>query len=232
MKVPIVSDREFTEKVLRSKDPVLVAFRASWCMPSQDLAPIIDELAAEFDGRVKVVAVDVDRDSAATCRRYKVNRFPVTMMFADGQVADLIGGWTDKKTIAEMVSRRLGPVIEVDQHNFDAEVLRSSVPTVVHFHAAWCSASKELVPLLDEMGERFRGRAKVVRVEFGPDTAQLCARYGVVRVPTTALFVDGKLEDQILGAMVGGTKVGGRTTSCVGLTSEDNLTGMLSQFIL
>jgi thioredoxin-like negative regulator of GroEL len=74
------------------------------------------------------------------------------------------------------------------------------------------------------------GRARVVRVEFGPETARLCARFGVERVPTTALFVDGQMVDQILGAMQGGTKVSDVRSSCVGLTSLENLTKMVERF--
>ncbi len=232
-----VSDQAFDREVLRSEVPVVVAFRASWCVPSQDLAPIVDEIAGEYDGRVKTVAVDFDRNKAL-CRRFGVTRVPVTMVISGGKPVDLIGGMTDKLSISQMVERGLAPapkrsalVKEVGKADFEREVVKSSVPTLVHFGAAWCQPSQRLVPLLDEVSERFRGKARVVRVEFGPETAELCARYGVVRVPTLALFVGGKIEDQILGEMVGGTKVGAVRTSCVALTSFDNVSGMLERFV-
>jgi thioredoxin 1 len=229
--VATVTDREFTDRVLRSRHPVLVAFGASWCMPSQALVPIIEKVASEYEGKVTAVSVDADR-SRAIAQRFKVNRLPVTMMICDGKVVDFIGGMTDQKNISDMVARRLAPVIEVSEMNFDREVLESPVPTLVHFGAAWCSASQRLLPLLRDIGERFRGRAKVTRVEFGPENARLCASFGIVRVPTTAVFVDGRLEDQIFGELVGGTKVGELATSCVGLTSLDNMVSMLTPFLL
>lgn len=228
--VATVSTQDFDKKVLKSESPVLVAFRASWCVPSNDLAPAVEEIERELDGRIKAVAVDFDSDSKV-CRRLGVTRVPVTMLIADGQVKDLVGGWTDKKVIREMVDRHMAPVTSVGVHNFAREVLSSPVPTLVHFDAAWCAASRQLIPTLDEVGQRFRGKAKVARIEFGGENAELCARYGIVRVPTMALFVNGKIEDQILGAMVGGTKNEGVRTSCVGLTSEQNVSQMLERFV-
>jgi thioredoxin-like negative regulator of GroEL len=228
--VTTVSAQDFDKEVLRSPEPVLVAFRASWCVPSQELAPAVEEIDQELDGRVKTVVVDFDRDDKI-CRRFGVTRVPVTMLIADGKVQDFIGGWTDKKVIREMVDRHTAQVVQVGAHNFEREVLSSPVPTLVHFDAAWCQASQQLLPILDEVSERFRGKARVVRMEFGGENAALCARYGIVRVPTMALFVNGKIEDQILGAMVGGTKRGDVRASCVALTSEQNVSQMLERFV-
>jgi thioredoxin 1 len=153
------------------------------------------------------------------------------MVFEGGRRRDMIGGMTSKASIAEMVDTRLKPVLEVSERDFEGEVLRSRMPVLVHFHAAWCAASLDLLPLVETVGERFRGRARVVQVDFDANPA-LCARYGVQRVPVLALFDQGRVRDQILGAMTGGTKVGGRATSCVNLTSFDNVAGMLEEFIL
>lgn len=230
MKGATLNFSDVGEEVLRSQGPVVLAFTASWCVPSQQLAPVIDEVAGEFDGQVKTVTVDFDRDKAL-CSRFKVTRVPVTMLISEGKPVDFIGGMTDKGSISQMVRGRLTAGTTLRPADFEREVLTSSVPTLVHFHAAWCEASQQLVPLLDDASKRFQGRAKVVRVEFGPETAELSARYGIVRVPTIALFVNGRMEDQILGAMVGGTKVGAVQTSCVGLTSAQNISGMLERFV-
>lgn len=230
MAIRTISDREFTREVLDADEPVLVAFRASWCMPSVDLDSILDSLAEENRGRVRVVAVDVDDGAEAICRRYKVTRLPVTMLIHQGVVRDMIGGMTSREAVTEMVERRLKPVLAVGELDFDREVLDSKLPVVVHFGAAWCSASQLLIPDVEELASTMAGRARVVRVEFGPQTARLCARFGVTRVPTTALFVDGQMVDQILGAMQGGTKVGDVRSSCVGLTTVENLTQMVERF--
>jgi thioredoxin 1 len=232
MKVDSVVDKDFEERVLRSSTPVLVAFRASYCLPSQQLVPIIDEIAGEFGKRVRCVAVDAEGDTARICKRNRVTRLPVTMLFDDGRCVDFIGGWTSKDAIVEMIEHRLRPVLQVDAFSFDAEVLESRIPVLVHFNAAWCKASQPIVPVVDELAGKFKGRAKFVRVEFGPDTARLCARFGVRRVPTLSLFVDGQIEDQIFGGMIGGTKKGAVKTSCVGLTSSQNVEKMLEQYLV
>jgi thioredoxin 1 len=231
-----VTEREFDREVLKAKSPVLVAFRASWCVPSQQLEPSFKEVSANYGDQVKVVTVDVGSDLSkmqknAICRRYNVTRVPVVMLVNDGQVKDVIGGFTSTDDIREMVDRQLRPVLDVSVYNFDVEVIESKVPVLVHFHAAWCAASLEIAPLVDSAAEQFRGRAKVARMEFGPDTAQLCARYGIRRVPTLAVFQDGEIKDQILGAMKGGTKTEARPTSCVGLTASDNIAQMLHQIV-
>jgi thioredoxin 1 len=233
MSPAITVDRAFSEEVLFEERPVLVACRASWCVPSLDLEPTLDELADEYDGRAKVVRVDVGDDlrSNAVCRRYGITRLPVLMLFDRGHRRDMIGGMTSKASIAAMVDARLKPVLEVGERDFEVDVLRSRMPVLVHFHAAWCAASLDLLPLVESVGERFRGRARVVQVDFDGNRA-LCARYAISRVPVLALFDQGRLRDQILGAMTGGTKDEGRATSCVNLTSFDNVGGMLEEFIL
>jgi thioredoxin 1 len=212
--VATIGVREFSEKVLQSGTPVLVAFRAAGCESSQALIPVVERVASRYEGRVATVAVEFDR-SQAISRQLRITRVPITMMFCDGKVVDFIGGMTDEKNLSEMVERRLEPVIEVGEHTFAIEVLESPVPTLVHFGAAWCESSLKLMPVLREIGTRFARRAKVTRVEFGSATAQLCSRHGVIRVPTTALFVNGRMEDSILGQ-----------------TSADNISSMLAPFLL
>lgn len=234
MAVASVSDREFSQEVLQHDAPVVVAFRSAWCVPSQQLVPQVGDLAGRYEGRVKVVSVDVDSDPKTNkvCRQYKVTRLPVVMVFRDGRVVDFIGGAASPDNVAEMIERQLRPVVDVNEYNFDAEVLKATVPVLVHVDAAWCGQSRQLVPVVESTAERFRGRAKVVRLEYGPANARLCAQYGFLRVPTLAVFHRGRIEDQIFGPMEGGTKTEQVRASCVGLTSTDNVAEMLEQFTL
>ena len=230
-----VTDQDFTREVLRSDLPVLMACGAAWCLPSEQLRPVMEEMAARYEGRAKVVSVDAGDDPGANkiLQQYRFTRLPLAMLFHEGQLKDVVGGMASPEVIAEMVERRLKPVLEVAEYNFDVEVLRSRLPVLAHFAGAWCAASLELEPLVESVAERFRARAKVVRIEFGGGNAALCARYGIFRVPTLALFDAGEVRDQIFGAMKGGAKVEGeRAASCVGLTSFENVTQMLEEFIL
>ncbi|HQZ38073.1 MAG TPA: thioredoxin domain-containing protein [Vicinamibacterales bacterium] len=227
-----VSDTDFRSQVLLSKQPVLVAFRAGWCVPSQQLAPIVDVIADKYKGRVRVATVEVGPKTERLCRAYKVDRLPVMMVFKDGEPKDVIGGATDASNITGMLEMQLKPVVELSELNFNREVLRGSHPVLVHFWAAWCRQSLEMEQVIHDVAVKFQGRAKVARLEMRPDTMRLFARYDVARVPTTVVFQDGVVRDQILGAMTGGTKTGEVATSCVGLTSVDNIGQMLERFAL
>lgn len=225
MALETVSERKFARSVLQSDAPVLVAFRASWCAASERLQPVLDDVAAEYDGRAKTVHVDVDDPRTnKLCRRFKVSRLPVVMLFDGGQVTDLIGGVASKETVADMVESRLKPVIDAYERNFDAEVLRQRDPVLAHFHAGWCNASVDLLSIVEDTAKEYRGRAKVVRVDFD-ENPRLAARYGIFRVPTLALFHGGEVKDQILGAMSASATRGRQASS-------DTIAGMLDEFLL
>lgn len=234
MPVANVTHSEFFDEVLRHDNPVLVAFRAGWCMASVQMGDLVEKTAERYADRVKVVAVGVEGEpeANAVCRRFNVTRLPVLMMFRDGRVTDVLGGLAAEETVLDMVDRELKPVRDVDAFTFESDVLRSVVPVVVHVDAAWCSASAELRPVLDSVAGQLRGKAKITRLEFGPANADICARYGFRRVPTIALFHDGVLRDQILGAMRGGAKTESVRSSCVGLTIEENIAEMVGRFLL
>jgi len=208
MAIRDVQESEFGDLVLRRQAPVLVAFRAAWCMPSVQMEAVLEEVAGRYNGQVEVVGVDVDGDVRAhrLARRFGITRIPVVLLFAEGRVKDFVGGLASAETINEMVELQLEPVIPVDERNFAVEVRQSRIPVLVHFNAAWCAESRALAPEVEQVAERFRGQAKVVRIEFGPETARLCAEWGVTRVPALTLIEDGQVVDQILGSMRGDTQ--------------------------
>jgi thioredoxin 1 len=216
-----VSDREFAQLILNDDAPVVADFRAAWCAGSQRMAPMLDDLAGRYGDRVRMVGVEVDADPGANkiCRQYNVTRLPVVMVFREGRVADFIGGVASPDNVVEMIDRQLRPVRDVGEHNFDVEVLQSRTPVLVHVDAAWCAQSQELAPVVDETAKRFRGRARVVRLEYGPMTARLCAQHGFLRVPTLALFSGGRIVDQIFGPMSDKTR-------------SDVVAEMVDQFVL
>jgi thioredoxin 1 len=99
-------DSSFDSMVLKAEGPVLVDFSATWCGPCQRLEPIVHEIAADYDGRVKVVKVDVDR-AQATAAKYGVLSVPTLLIFRDGAVKDQNVGLLSKKALADRVDRVL-----------------------------------------------------------------------------------------------------------------------------
>ncbi|MDD5026674.1 MAG: thioredoxin [Candidatus Peribacteraceae bacterium] len=87
-----VTDSSFATEVLQSEIPVLVDFWAPWCGPCRAMAPIVDELAAEYEGRVKIVKVNVD-ENANVPGQFNVMSIPTFIIFKGGSpVAQFVGG--------------------------------------------------------------------------------------------------------------------------------------------
>ena len=84
-KVIPVNDLNFETEVVSSDIPVLVDFSATWCQPCRAIAPLVDQLAGEYEGRVKVTAVDID-ESPATAQKFQIRGVPTLLMFKGGKV--------------------------------------------------------------------------------------------------------------------------------------------------
>jgi len=101
-----VTDAEFESQVLKADKPVLVDFWASWCGPCLAIAPVVEELAGEYDGKVVVAKMDVDK-SPATPGRYGIRAIPTLILFKDGQVVEQITGAVGKAAIESAINKAL-----------------------------------------------------------------------------------------------------------------------------
>lgn len=98
----IISSADFQEKVLNSSKPVLVDFFASWCAPCHMLAPTLDELATEVEGRAEVYKIDIDK-SPDMAQRYGVTSVPTLIAFEDGAIKNQTVGAKAKAQLLDLL---------------------------------------------------------------------------------------------------------------------------------
>jgi thioredoxin len=101
-KVLAVTDQTFESEVLRSAQPTLVDFWAVWCGPCKMIAPVIEELSGEYDGKVKFAKMNVD-ENMGTPGRYGIRGIPTLLFFKDGKVIDQIVGAVPKTRIKQVI---------------------------------------------------------------------------------------------------------------------------------
>ena len=100
------TDDNFEKEVLQSEIPVLVDFWATWCAPCKAIAPLIDTVAAEYEGRIKVGKVNVD-DNPATPGKYGVRGIPTVILLKDGKVVDQVVGAIPKAQLEALIKKAL-----------------------------------------------------------------------------------------------------------------------------
>jgi thioredoxin 1 len=101
-----VSDKNFASEVLNSDLPVLVEFWATWCGPCRSISPIVEQLATEFSGKVKVTKLNVE-ESPATPSQYGVRGIPTLILFKGGKILDQIIGAVPKARLKALIEKAL-----------------------------------------------------------------------------------------------------------------------------
>jgi thioredoxin 1 len=101
-----VTDADFDDVVLKSDIPVVVDFWAEWCGPCKMIGPIVDELSVEFDGKAKLVKLDVDNNTESAAK-FGIRNIPTLLFFKGGQVVDKQVGVVAKAALAEKINKLL-----------------------------------------------------------------------------------------------------------------------------
>ncbi len=101
-----VTDATFKQEVLDSELPVLVDFWAPWCGPCRMVAPVVDEIAGQYEGKVRVVKVNTD-ENPTVASQYGIRSIPTLMIFKGGQRVDMVVGAVPKTTLADTLEQYL-----------------------------------------------------------------------------------------------------------------------------
>ena len=101
-----VTDSDFEQEVLEAETPVLVDFWAEWCAPCKMVAPVLEDLAAEYDGKIKFIKVDVDT-SPETAMKYGIRSIPTLLVFKGGSPVDQVVGAVPKAVIKKRLDSAL-----------------------------------------------------------------------------------------------------------------------------
>ncbi len=105
-KIVDLTDASFDEEVLNSGEPVLVDYWAQWCGPCKMISPLLDEIAEEYDGELKVVKLNID-DNSEVPLKYGIRGIPTLMIFKDGDISDTKVGPVSKSQLKAFIDSNL-----------------------------------------------------------------------------------------------------------------------------
>ncbi len=103
-----LTESNFAAEVLQAPVPVLVDFWAEWCAPCRMVAPLLEELAGEYDGQIRIGKVDIEKQQMLQ-QEYDIRGIPTLVLFKDGQVQDVIVGLKSKRDLKASIERVLTP---------------------------------------------------------------------------------------------------------------------------
>ncbi len=101
-----VTDDSFESDVLKSSEPVLIDYWAEWCVPCKMIAPVLEEIATEYDGRLKIAKLNID-DNPNTPPRYGIRGIPTLMLFKNGEVEAIKVGAVSKAQLVDFIDNNL-----------------------------------------------------------------------------------------------------------------------------
>jgi thioredoxin 1 len=187
----------------------LLDFYTTWCGPCRMIAPVIELLSQEFDGRATIGKIDADAQRPLATR-FEVMGFPTILILKDGDVVERVAGagpQTSKPALTKMIESHLdaadsratatpeGP-IAVTAANV-AETIKTGI-TLLDFYTDMCGPCKQIAPIVVQLAKEYAGRANIGKVNAA-DELSLAQEYDVMGVPALLFFKDGELVDRRAG---------------------------------
>lgn len=102
-----INDTNFEQEVLKSESVTVVDFWAPWCGPCRKMGPVLDEIASEFAGKVKVTKINTD-ENLKTAKEFQISGLPSVLVFKDGEAKEVLVGLMPKSTIVQNIEKHLG----------------------------------------------------------------------------------------------------------------------------
>ncbi len=206
----VVTDDTFEQTVLQSDVPVVVDFWAPWCGPCRTIAPALETLAGEYEGRLTIAKVNVD-EQPQWSSMLGIQSIPTLIAFKSGQAIGRLVGAYPESAYREVFDQILSIEIEEEQptmaqpikvsdKDFEEKVLKSDIPVVVDFWAPWCAPCRVVAPILDRLAVEYEGRLTIAKVNTDEDQ-QHAVEYGIRGIPTLLIFKDGKEVDRLVGSL-------------------------------
>lgn len=208
------TDANFAETATASGTVSVVDFWAPWCGPCRMIAPIIEQLSTEYDGKVTIGKLNVD-DNPEIASKYGVRSIPTILILKDGEVVDKQVGVTSKAALTSKIEAQLpvaapaeeaapeaaevpaGP-FEFTDDNFEASALKNGKVSVIDFWAPWCGPCRMLTPIIKELASDYKGDAVVGKLNVD-DNPNVAMKYGVRSIPTIIFLKDGEVFDKQVG---------------------------------
>lgn len=197
--VPFITEREFEAEVLRPQIPVLLYFTADWCQPCKQIAPEVDALAKELEGKVSIRKIDIDK-SPIVARELRIQSVPTFIVFQKGRPVDAVVGAVGKKKLRELVEpflpRAEGALkaVEVAHAMREGAVVPVDTRDAAAFGRAHLPGAKHIP--LEEVETRLAELAMlpappVLYCRSGDKTKELAAKLAEMEMP--AAFLEGGL---------------------------------------
>ncbi|HBT48535.1 MAG: Thiol-disulfide isomerase and thioredoxin [Caldanaerobacter subterraneus] len=203
----VITSENWEEEVVNSDVPVLIDFWAEWCMPCRLVAPIIEELAKEYEGKIKVGKVNVDEEDELAMK-FRIMSIPTIGLFKNGKMVGKLIGARPKADFVKFIEKYLNEdtfqkeeslEVEITYDNWEEEVVNSDVPVLIDFWAEWCAPCRLVAPIVEELAHEYKGRLKVGKVNVDEEQ-ELAMKFRIMSIPTIGLFKKGKMVDKIIGA--------------------------------